>query len=106
VGARALVTLGALLTGCAGPDPRIERVEIVAPRLPGHVRVHVAVVNRSSGHGQVQIELRLTSRSSPRTLAAGRPLELDGHERVELAIDVSAPDGGDYAAEAHVRYPD
>jgi len=69
------------------------------------VRVDVVVVNRSGGHGQVQLELRLTSTSPPRTLAAERSLELDDHERLELTIDIPAPDG-DYAAAAHVLYPD
>lgn len=105
MGARPLAVVGAVLVGCAGPDPRIERVAIVAPQLAGHVRVDLMVVNRSRGHGQVQIEIRLQRTSDPRSLAADRTLELDGHQQLELTVDIPAPDG-DYVAQARAFYPD
>jgi hypothetical protein len=103
--ARALAILCAALVACAGPDPGIERVDILAPRLPGHVRVGLSVVNRSGGHGQVQIEIRLRDARARRELAAERTLEIDGHEQLELVVDIPAPDG-DYTAEARALYPD
>lgn len=110
--ARALIG-AAVLVGCAGPDPAIERVAIVAPRLAGRVRVELVVVNRSGGHGQVEVEIRLRPRDAvPGTVPAivpgiviDRPVELDAHERAELTVDVPAPDG-DYTADARVQYPD
>jgi hypothetical protein len=105
VAARALAILAAALVACAGPDPAIERVDVLAPRLPGHVRVELAVVNRSGGHGQVQIEIRLRDARSRRELAAVRMVEIDGHERLVLIVEIPAPDG-DYTAEARALYPD
>jgi len=105
VGARALVIAGVLAAGCAGPDPQIDRVEIAAPRLPGHVRVDLVVVNGSGGHGEVQIQIQLRSARPPHTVSAERTLELEGHQRLELTVDVPAPDG-DYVAEARAQYPD
>jgi hypothetical protein len=105
VGARALAILVATLVACAGPDPAIERVDIVAPRLPGQVRVELVVVNRTGGHGQVQIEIRLRDARSRGEVAAERPLEIAGHQRLELIVDIPAPDG-EYTAEARALYPD
>ena len=105
MGARALAILAAALVACAGPDVRIERIEIIAPRLPGHVRVELVVVNRNGGHGQVQIEIQLRNARSRGVLAAEHALEFDGHQRVELIVDIPAPDG-EYTAEARTLYPD
>jgi hypothetical protein len=105
VGARALVIAGALVAGCAGPDPRIERVEITPPRLPGHVRVDLVVVNQSGGHGQVQVELQIRSTRPARTVAAERVVEMEGHQRIELMVDIPAPEA-DYVAQAQAVYPD
>jgi hypothetical protein len=110
VGARAVAALtaaavaGAIAAGCAGPAPAIERVEVVEPRLPGHVRVELVVANRSGGHGQVQLEISLWA-GPGRTLTDERPLELDGHQRLELTFDIAAPDA-DYVATARAIYPD
>ena len=103
--ARALALVGVLVAACAGPDPVIERVEVVGSRQPGYVRVELDVANRSHGHGQVQIDIWLRSGSPPHTLAAERSLELDDHQRLELAVDIAAPDGH-YTAEARAIYPD
>lgn len=105
MGPRALAIAAAVVLGCAGPDPRIERVEIVALRRPGTIRVSLAVVNRSAGHGQVQIKIRLRSTDRAHTLAAERALEIDGHQRLDLTVDIPAP-GADYVAEASAVYPD
>src|ERR1044071_8490955 len=105
MGARALAVAAAVLLGCAGPEPQIERVEVVAPRQPGSVRVAVVVVNRSGGHGEVQIKIRLRSADRAHTLAAERALEIEGHQRLDLTVDIPAPDG-DYIAEANAVYPD
>jgi hypothetical protein len=108
VGTRALAVVAATvvaLVGCAGPDPMIERIDLVAPRLPGHVRVELVVVNRSGGHGQIQIEIRLREARSGRELAAEHPLELDAHQHVELIVEIPAPEGA-YTAEARALYPD
>jgi hypothetical protein len=105
VGARSLATVGAVFLGCAGPAPAIEHVEVAAPRLPGRVRVALVVVNHSGGHGQVQIEIALRATRPGRTVVTERPLELDGHQRVELTVDIPAPDG-DYVVEARAIYPD
>jgi hypothetical protein len=105
VGARALIIAGALGAGCAGPDPQIERVEVVAPRLPGHVRVDLVVINHSGGHGEVQVEIRIRSTSPARTVAAEREVEMAAHQRIELTVDIAAPEA-DYVVEAHAQYPD
>jgi hypothetical protein len=91
--------------GCAGPDPRIEHVDIVASRRSGTVRVALVVVNRSAGHGQVQIKIRLHSNDGAHTLAAERALDIDSHQRLDVTMDIPAPDA-DYVAEASVVYPD
>ena len=102
---RALAVAAAVLVACAGPDPRIERVEIVAPRVPGTIRVSLAVVNRSGGHGQVQIEIHLRNTRTADALEADRSLELDGHQRLELIVDIPAPEA-EYVADARAVYPD
>lgn len=105
MGARALAAAAALAMACAGPDPYIERADIVAPRLPGTVRVALVVLNRSAGHGEAQIKIRLRTRDGAHVLAAERSLELDGHQRLELIVDIPAPEA-DYVAEAYGVYPD
>ena len=105
MGARAVAVVAMVVLGCAGPAPGIERVEVVQSHRPGCVRVELVVVNRSGGHGQVQIEIMLRAARGGRTLTAERPLELDGHQRLELSVDIPAPDG-DYVAEARAIYPD
>jgi hypothetical protein len=107
MGARALAAAAAaaIAMACAGPDPRIERVDIVAPRLPGMVRVALVVLNRSAGHGDVQIKVHLRTRDGAHVLAAERSLELEGHQRLEMSVDIPAPEA-DYVAEAHGVYPD
>ena len=105
MGARALAAAAAIAMACAGPDPAIERVDIVAARKPGTVRVALVVVNRSAGHGEAQIKIRLRTRDGAHVLAAERSLELEGHERLDLTVDIPAPEA-DYVAEASGVYPD
>lgn len=105
MGARTLAAAVVVLLGCAGPDPHIERVEIIAPRQPGKVRVSLVVLNRSAGHGQVQIKTRLRSTNPAHELATESELELDSHQRLELIVDIPAPEA-DYIAEAEAMYPD
>jgi hypothetical protein len=105
VGARAVAIIAVVVLGCAGPAPGIERVEVVKPQRPGCVRVELVVVNRSGGHGEVQIEILLRTARPGRMLTADRSLELDGHQRLELSVDIPAPEG-DYVAEARAIYPD
>jgi hypothetical protein len=105
MGARAIAAVAVIATACAGPDPRIERVDIVAPRRPGTVRVALVVLNRSGGHGEVQIKIRLRTPDGAHALAAERSLELDGHQRLDLTVDIPAPEA-DYVAEAYGVYPD
>ena len=105
MGPRALAAAAALAMACAGPDPRIERADIVAPRRPGTVRVALVVVNRSAGHGQAQIKVRLRTPDGAHALAAERSLELDGHQRLDLTVEIPAPEA-DYLVEATGVYPD
>jgi hypothetical protein len=101
---RAVAIAAAVLAGCGGPRPSVESVELVEPHLPGCVRVQLVVVNRAGGHGEVQIEITLRARSG-NTLAAEHPMELDGHQRLELDVDIPAPEG-DYLVQARALYPD
>jgi hypothetical protein len=105
MGARALAAAAAMAMACAGPDPWIERVDIVTPQLPGTVRVALVVLNRSAGHGEAQIKVRLRTRDGAHVVAAERSLELDGHQRLDLTVDIPAP-AADYVAEASGVYPD
>ena len=105
MGARALAAVAALAMACAGPDPRIERVAIVAARQPGTVRVVLVVLNRSGGHGEVQLKIRLRTPDGTHTVAVERSLDLDGHQRLDLTVDIPAPEA-DYVVEADSVYPD
>ena len=68
----------------------------------------VAVVqSRSTGDCRAggTRSVRLRSSDGAHTLAAERTLEIDSHQRLDLTMDIPAPDA-DYAAEAFAVYPD
>jgi hypothetical protein len=98
VGPRALIL--ALLVGCAGPQPSIDRVEVGASPLAGHVRVTGRLLNRA-GHGTVEVHITLHGAV---TLRADHTIDVEDHQTVELAIDVAAPPGA-YTADATAEYP-
>lgn len=98
MGPRALIL--AVLVACAGPQPSVDRIEVGASPLPGHVRVTGRLINRG-GHGTVEVHVTL---HGPVALRADHTVDVEDHQTVELAIDVAAPAGA-YTAEATAEYP-
>lgn len=106
MGARALIAASfALVPACAGPDPGVEHVAVMRSPKPGDTRVTVELVNRSSGHGQIQVEIELRDASTGNVILTERVLELGDHQRVQLVADVETPPGS-YWASVRVQYPD
>lgn len=104
MGARTLIAIAAAaVAACTGPDPSAT-VRAVAPSpQPGHERVTVDVAN-SGRHGEVTLELTLRGRTGA-VIRETRNLEMDGHQRLSLVIDVAAP-LDTYAATVVAKYPD
>jgi hypothetical protein len=77
----------------------------VAPSpQPGHTRVSLDVRNDGRGHGEVELEIILTSPRGNR-FRETQTVELNAEERIELAVDMAAlPDT--YVATVHAKYPD
>jgi hypothetical protein len=101
------VLASALLVGCGGPRPAIERVEGI-PQTEGRVRVVVTLQNRSGGDGQVAVTVTLRDRASHAVVGRQEwPVDLHPRERVTLAVDMVAggPPGAEITAEAVARYP-
>jgi hypothetical protein len=98
--ARALIALFAL-AACAGPAPAVDHVAVVASPVPGHVRVTGTLTNHGGG-GTVDLVITL---HGPATLRTDQTIEVDAHQHVDLAIDVTAP-AGLYKAEVRAEYPD
>lgn len=109
MGPRALIAASfALLAACAGPDPLVERVAVTPSPQPGRTRVTVDLVNRSTGHGQVQVRIELHDTTSGAPIIAERTIELVEHQRTQLVTDIETPAGPFPASAATVRaqYPD
>jgi hypothetical protein len=106
VGARTLIAAGfVLVAACAGPDPAVTRVAVTPSPQAGDTRVVIELVNRSSGHGQVEVQIELREATTGAVVVAERMLELADHQRAELVVDVETP-AGSYSASARVHYPD
>jgi hypothetical protein len=97
--ARSLI-LALALVGCAGPSPNVEGVAVTPSPLPGHMRVTGTLINHGGG-GTVELVVTLRGAATIRT---DQTLEVDAHQRVELAIDVAAP-AGSYTADVEAQYP-
>jgi hypothetical protein len=106
VGARALIAAScALVAACAGPDPGVEHVAVMPSPQAGETRVIVDLVNRSHGHGQIQVNIELRDTSTGNVIPTERLLELGDHQRAQLVADVETP-AGSYVASVRVHYPD
>jgi hypothetical protein len=100
VGARALIVL-ALLAGCAGPRPSVDRVEVAASPQPGCVRVSIELQNHG-GAGEVEVEITL--RDAGARIDAHRDVTLERDAHVLFVADVEAPPG-QWVAEVTAQYP-
>jgi len=97
--ARSLI-LALALAACAGPAPVVEGVAVAPSPVPGHMRVTGTLINHGGG-GTVQLIVTL---HGPATLRDDEKVEVDAHQRVDLAIDVAGP-AGTYTADVHAQYP-
>jgi ABC-type uncharacterized transport system auxiliary subunit len=105
VGARALAAaaLAALLAACSGPHATTSDTRVQASTRPGFYRVEVRVHN-SGGTGQVELTVRLHNKESGRIVTHTQSVDLQPHDRADVAMEVPAPPG-DYTAEVSVAYP-
>jgi hypothetical protein len=60
-------------------------------------------VNAGSA-GQVEVTFRLRNKANGRIVTQGQSVELERHDRADVALEIAAPPG-DYAVEARVEYP-
>jgi hypothetical protein len=88
------------LAACAGPAPVVEEVAVAPSPVPGHMRVTGTLINHGGG-GTVELIVTLHGAA---TLRADEKVEIDAHQRVELAIDVAAP-AGNNTADVLAQYP-
>jgi hypothetical protein len=95
----------ALLAACAGPDPVVEHVAVMPSPLAGHTRIAVDLVNRSAGHGQIQVRMELRDTATGELIVAERMLELSDHQRTQLVTDIETP-AGQFSASVRAQYPD
>ena len=97
--ARSLI-LALALAACAGPAPVVDNVAVAPSPVPGHMRVTGTLINHGGG-GTVELVVTLHGAA---TLRADETVDVDAHQRVDLAIDIAGP-AGTYTAEILAQYP-
>jgi len=105
VGARALIAaaMAALLAGCAGPRAKATDARVRPSMRAGYQRVEVVLVN-GAGRGQVAVTARLRNTATGRIVTKTQAVDVDPHDRTDVAMEVPAPPG-DYAVSVSVDYP-
>jgi hypothetical protein len=106
VGALAAVAIlaGFWWWACTGPRAEIEEVSLEAPHEPGHPYQAQAVVhNRGRNQGEVTVVFRLVGADGS-VFTEEENVPLEGHDRVTVVAEISAPPG-EYEVEAKVLYP-
>jgi hypothetical protein len=107
VGARALIAaaLAALVVvaACSGPHATATDARLRPSSRSGFYRVETRVAN-TGGSGQIDLIVRLKNREDGRVVTRQQPVDLQPHDRADVAVEIPAPPG-DYAVDVSVQYP-
>jgi hypothetical protein len=104
MGPGKVAALVAVVIGCAGPRPEVDRVSVARSPVAGRMRVEAEVRNQSGGTGEIDVQVELRDVRGGPPIEAERTVELAGHGVTHFVADVEAPPG-DYHAAVHARYP-
>ena len=100
---RLAAALAALLAACSGPRATATDTHVQPSTHPGFYRVEVRLHN-SGGTGQVELTVRLRNTESGRIVTHTQSVDLQPHDRADVAMEIPAPPGN-YTADASVAYP-
>lgn len=100
------LTAAALLAaalGCSGPRATATDAHVRPASRSGFYRVETRLLN-AGGSGQVALIVRLRNRQTGAVVAGQKSVELQPHDRDDVAVEIPAPPG-DYAVDVSVEYP-
>lgn len=102
-----LVLVGLLLASCYGPSPQVVSHKLVPPEAKGSPYIlAVTVRNVGGGQGQVDVQGKLNSKRTGKTVASGDELvELQPRETQQVEIQLNPVAKGPYKQLVKVQYP-
>ena len=105
MGPRALIAaaLASLVIACSGPHATATDAHLQPSSRIGFYRVETRLVN-TGGSGQINLTVRLRNRQTGHVVTQQEPVDLQPHDRADIAVEIPAPPG-DYAVEVSVEYP-
>jgi len=107
VGARALAAIAiglfACVCACSGPHATVADARVQPSARPGFYRVNVRLAN-TGGRGQLELTARLRNTATGRVVVQQQPVDVEPHDRADVAIEIPAPPG-DYTVAVTVDYP-
>ena len=105
MGPRALTraVLVVLALGCSGPRATATDARVRPSSRSGFYRVEARVVN-AGGSGEVELTVRLRNEETGRIVTQQQPVDLQPHDRADVAVEIPAPPGP-YAVAVSVQYP-